>query len=33
MAGVLDGLKAACASGGWFGNERENETRRSDFGH
>jgi hypothetical protein len=33
MAGVLGGLKAACAAGGWNGGERENETRSSGFEH
>jgi hypothetical protein len=33
MAGVLGGLKAACAAGGWYGGEREKKTRRSGFEH
>jgi hypothetical protein len=31
MAGVLGGLKAACAAGGWFGKTRENRSRYSGF--
>jgi hypothetical protein len=31
MAGVLGGLKAACAAGGWFGNTHENGSRYSGF--
>ena len=30
-AGVLGGLKAACAAGGWFGEEGENKSRPSGF--
>ena len=29
MAGVLGGLKAASAAGGWFGESHENESRWS----
>jgi len=31
MAGVLGGLKAASAAGGWFGKEQDNESRQSGF--
>jgi hypothetical protein len=31
MAGVLGGLKAACAAGGWFRKTLENGSRYSGF--